>query len=217
MAGIGDIFRRFTRRSRAPEPGPAETFEAAPDIAPPDPPDLAPPEPLAWEHEDDAPEPDLAPPPDDLRGPLVGEPLSSQPAFDDPPLRESVGSPPFESTTSVPADNRDDGMVGVLDAPLVEVPDDDALVDDPLVLVCPYCGAEGQRVGSRCGNERCNRVIVRLPPWAQHRRHNWFMRRLSWRRIATACVVALLIVFVIWVNYPFAPDPVVLFKKTQPS
>jgi outer membrane protein assembly factor BamB len=30
-----------------------------------------------------------------------------------------------------------------------------------------------------------------------------------------ACAIALFMVFVIWINYPFAPNPVVLFKKTQ--
>lgn len=223
MPGFGDIFRKLTRRSRAPEPGPAESLEAPadttppdlPDLAPPDLPDLAPPEPLAWEQEDGSPDRDVASALDEIRSPLAGEPSAAQPAFDDQPLRGTVGSFPLDSPVGAPADHRDDGLVGVMEAPMVGVPDDDALADDPLILVCPYCGAEGQRVGSRCGNERCNRVIVRLPPWAQHRRHNWFMRRLSWKRIATACVFALLIVFVIWVNYPFAPDPVVLFKKTQ--
>lgn len=215
MAGIGDIFRRFTRRSRVPEPGPAETYEAAPDMAPPDPPDLAPPEPLAWEPENDASDRDPASSLDELRAPLAGEPMSSQPAFDDRPRRETMASTPLDSPATVPSGKRDDGGVGVLEAPLIGIPDDDALVGDPLLLECPYCGALDQRVGSRCTNQRCNRVIVRLPTWAQHRRHNWFARRFSWRRIAMACVFALLIVFVIWVNYPFAPDPVVLFKKTQ--
>ena len=215
MPGIGDIFRRFTRRPRAPQPDPAEAFEGARDSTPSEPADVSPPEPLAWEHADAAPERDAAPTMDELRDLVAGEPVSSQPAFDVRPLRETVGSPPFETAAGVPSDQRDDGSVGVLESTLIGVTDDDALIDDPLVLECPYCGAEGQRVGSRCANERCNRVIVRLPTWAQHRRHNWFMRRLSWRRIVTACIVALLIVFVIWVNYPFAPDPVVLFKKTQ--
>ena len=215
MPGIGDIFRRLTRRSRAPEP--AETFEAAPelDVTPADPPDLAPPEPLAWEHEDAAPPRAAAAEVDDLRFAPPAEPASSQAAFDDQPPRETLVSAPPEPQVSFAPEARDDSNVGVLDPPFVEIGDDDALAEDPLVLVCPYCGAEGQRVGSRCANERCNRVIVRLPTWAQRRRHNWFTRRISWRRIVTACVIALLIVFVIWVNYPFAPDPVVLFKKTQ--
>jgi len=139
--------------------------------------------------------------------------VSAQPTFDDPSIRETLVSPPLEAQAPLASNPSNQANVGVLEP--TRVADDDALIDDPLLLACPYCGAEGQRVGSRCANERCNRVIVRLPTWAQHRRHNWFMRRLSWRRIVTACVIALLIVFVIWVNYPFAPDPVVLFKKTQ--
>ena len=103
--------------------------------------------------------------------------------------------------------------VAVSDAPPVTA-GDDVLYDDHLLATCPYCGLEDQRVGSRCGNARCGQVIVRLPPWAQHRRQNWLARRLSWRRIITACIVALFIVFVIWINYPFAPNPVVLFKST---
>ena len=214
MPGIGDIFRRITRRSRAPEPELAETYDAGSDLPPPDPADLAPPEPLAWEPEDGGPALASTPELDDLRLTPPDQPVSSQAAFDDQPPRETLVSSPLEPQVSFATDTRDDSSVGILDPPFVEV-GDDVLVDDPLVLACPYCGAEGQRVGSRCANERCNRVIVRLPPWAQHRRHNWFTRRISWRRIVTACIAALLIVFVIWVNYPFAPDPVVLFKKTQ--
>ena len=214
MPGIGDIFRRITRRSRAPEPELAETYDAGSDLPPPDSADLAPPEPLAWEPEDGGPALASTPELDDLRLTPPDQPVSSQAAFDDQPPRETLVSSPLEPQVSFATDTRDDSNVGILDPPFVEV-GDDVLVDDPLVLACPYCGAEGQRVGSRCANERCNRVIVRLPPWAQHRRHNWFTRRISWRRIVTACIAALLIVFVIWVNYPFAPDPVVLFKKTQ--
>ena len=213
MPGIGDFFRRFSRRSRTPEP--ADPYVSTPDVAASDPPDFAAPDPPEWEPEDRAPSPVPGTTLDDLRPNPAREPVSAQPAFDDPPIRETLVSPPLEPPAPLASSPRDQANVGVLETPLVAVGDDDALVDDPLLLKCPYCGAEGQRVGSRCANERCNRVIVRLPTWAQHRRHNWFMRRLSWRRIVTACVVALLIVFVIWVNYPFAPDPVVLFKKTQ--
>lgn len=214
MPGIGDIFRRFSRRSRAPEPEPAEMYQDAADAPLPDPPNVPPPDPHAWQQERDGSPSASTPALDDV---LVSAPsgsMSSQPAFDDQPIRETLVPPPLEPQVGFAAEARDDSSVGVLDSPFVEVADD-ALVDDPMVLACPYCGAEGQRVGSRCGNRRCNRVIVRLPPWAQHRRRHWFVRRLSWRRIITACVVALLIVFMIWVNYPFAPDPVVFFKKTQ--
>ncbi len=208
MPGFGDIFRRVTRRSRAQETEPAATPDPGPDVTSPEPAD--------WERDTEPPFSGSTPAFEEVRVSPDGEPTSSQPALDDQPLRDDVpASPSFEPLVSFPSGPRDDGNVGVLEPPLVAVADDDALIDDPLILVCPYCGAEDQRVGARCANERCNRVIVRLPPWAQHRRHNWFARRLSWRRIVTACVVALFIVFVIWVNYPFAPDPVVLFKKTQ--
>ena len=89
--------------------------------------------------------------------------------------------------------------------------DDDVLHDDHLFLTCPYCGLEQQRIGARC--TKCNLVIVRLPRWAQRRHRGWITRRLSWRRLFIACAVVLIILFVVWINYPFAPDPVVLFKK----
>ena len=214
MPGIGDIFRRFSRRTRAPEAEPADMHQGAADAPEPDPSSVPPPAPQAWQQEGgDSP---IAPKPalDDVRVSGPSGAGSSQPAFDDQPIRETLVSPPQEPQVGFAADARGDSSVGVLDPPFIEVADDDGLVDDPMVLVCPYCGAGGQRVGSRCGNRRCNRVIVRLPTWAQRRRRNWLTQRLSWRRIVTACVIALLIVFVIWVNYPFAPDPVVLFKKT---
>ena len=96
---------------------------------------------------------------------------------------------------------------------VLDVADDDVLFHDHLLLECPYCGQPDQRVGARC--ERCTGVIVRLPTWAQRRRRNWIARRLSLRRIILASIVALFIVFVVWVNYPFAPNPVVFFKNTQ--
>lgn len=91
--------------------------------------------------------------------------------------------------------------------------DDDVLREDPLSTACPYCGLVDQRVGARC--QRCSQVVVRLPAWAQHRRHNWLFARLSWKRLIFASIVALLIVLVVWVNYPFAPNPLILLKKIQ--
>ena len=91
--------------------------------------------------------------------------------------------------------------------------DDDALREDHLVLECPYCGLVGQRIGSRC--EKCGQVVVRLPTWAQHRRRNWLLERLSWRRIITSCAIVLFILFIVWINYPFAPNPVIFFKNIQ--
>ena len=231
MPGIGDIFRRLSRRSRAPDPEPIETHEAAPaetyeaepaetheapaDVTYPDDPDLTSRDRPTWESADETPLPAPSPALEDFRFAPPDEPISSQSAFEHQPPRETPATPSFDLQESFTETPVGDTNVGVLEPPIIEVADDDALVEDPMVLECPYCGAEDQRVGSRCANERCNRVIVRIPPWAQHRRHNWLARRLSWRRIVMACVIALLIVFVIWVNYPFAPDPVVLFKKTQ--
>ena len=121
-------------------------------------------------------------------------------------------SPPAGAT------GRDGGLAAVAapaetPADHVSVADDDALLEDPLISNCPYCGTRGQKIGSRC--ERCSRVIVRLPGWAQHRRRNWLVRRLSWRRIIVAAVIALFIVFAVWVNYPFAPNPLILAKNIQ--
>lgn len=88
-----------------------------------------------------------------------------------------------------------------------------AAVDDHLVMECPYCGMPEQHIGSRC--DKCQQVIIRLPSWAQRRRQNWFTRRLSFQRILSAIVLALIITFVIWINYPFAPNPLILFKNIQ--
>ena len=88
-----------------------------------------------------------------------------------------------------------------------------AAIDDHLVMECPYCGMPEQHVGGRC--DKCQQVIIRLPSWAQRRRQNWFTRRLSFQRIMSAVVLALIITFVIWINYPFAPNPLILFKNIQ--
>lgn len=100
--------------------------------------------------------------------------------------------------------------VGVAPIP---VSDDDAATEDPLLSNCPYCGQANQRIGTRC--QRCSQVVVRLPAWAQHRRQNWLLARLSWRRIIFSAVVALFLLFVVWVNYPFAPNPLILLKNIQ--
>ena len=91
--------------------------------------------------------------------------------------------------------------------------DSPELIPDHLVIECPYCGLADQRMGSRCG--KCGQVIIRLPTWAQHRRRNWLLERLSWRRIVTSCAIVLFILFIVWINYPFAPNPLVFFKNIQ--
>ena len=130
-------------------------------------------------------------PPNDPPGPPLPTSDFAEPD-DDPPARIAVAD------VETDAETRTGAIVG--DAPA-----------DPMMLNCPYCGASENRVGSRCN--RCGRVIVRLPPWAQHRRQNWFLRRLSMRRIVAACVIVLFILFVVWINYPFAPNPIVLSRN----
>ena len=118
----------------------------------------------------------------------------------------SAGAP--AAAAAAPADG---GAFPGFERAAAPVIDDDVLYHDHLLLECPYCGRKEQRVGGRC--EHCNQVIVRLPTWAQRRRRNWITRRLSVRRMMLACVITLFIVFLVWVNYPFAPDPVVLFRN----
>ena len=182
-----------------PPSTPAGPLLSPPELAPSDfaPPELRPPELVA---------PELAPPE------LAPEntPITAPPAPAGIPDR--AGDAPLPPPPAAPDDAGDaadaaagaDADAGIADA---------AASDDPMLLICPYCGRPEQRVGSRC--ERCNGVIVRLPVWAQRRRRNWLSRRLSWRRIIAACFIVLLILFVVWINYPFAPNPVVLFKNIQ--
>lgn len=215
MPGIGDKFRRLWRRNK-------ESPENAPDLAAPEP-ELMSGEAAADAVADAAPDASsVAPPPlDDRPRPeaAAAEPLLlsstavAEPADAATTLSGSGGSGSSGSGTTTLEPPASPPPPGVATTPEAATADDDVLYADHLLLICPYCGLPEQRVGSRC--EKCHQVIVRLPPWAQRRRQNWFMRRLSWRRVITACVIVLFIVFVIWVNYPFAPNPVVLFKNVH--
>ena len=138
------------------------------------------------------------------------EPSPAPPA--EPPLVEPQGAMVVEPAGSAPVASAPVASASV-DVAQIRVTDDDAVTEDPLLSNCPYCGQANQRIGARC--QRCSQVIVRLPAWAQHRRHNWLLARLSWKRIIFSAIVALFLVFVVWVNYPFAPNPVILLKKVQ--
>ena len=206
MAGIGDLFRRNSGRSpEGEEPAPA--FEARqPGLTPGEPP-------VDDDAETSAPAASDSQP---ANADVVEEPLLRAVA---PPEASSRDEPAMPATGAAAQPGPKEPAfsasgVGAPDAPAI-TGDDDVLHEDYLLVTCPYCGLEDQRVGSRCLNERCSQVIVRLPAWAQHRRQNWLTRRLSWRRIITSCAIALFIVFVIWINYPFAPNPVVLLKQPQ--
>ena len=208
MAGFGNILRRFVGRLREQETAGSGEREPEPGLGPTthDPLD----EPM-----------DRAPVGvGRSMGPDVEEPLihpdpvvsASRPA-ESPGLAfttEPVASPATEAAGGLVAE----GLGGAsIDVGQTGFSDDDALIEDPLTANCPYCGLRDQRIGARC--ERCSQVIVRLPAWAQHRRRSWFINRLSWKRIIIASIIALFIIFVIWVNYPFAPNPVILFKNIQ--
>ena len=188
MAGFGNILRRITGRLREQEatPSPAEMPGA---VSAPGP-DLPPGPPAVAGQEGLSFGSEAAPAPTvELPGALVAEPAGPNP----------VRSNPVASTP--------------VDVGPTRLTDDDAIAEDSLLSNCPYCGQANQRIGTRC--QRCSRVVVRLPAWAQHRRHNWLLSRISWKRIIFSAAVSLFLVFVIWLNYPFAPNPVILLKKIQ--
>ena len=200
-------------------PPPASTL-AGPLLPPPEfaPPELRPPELASPElRPPELASPELRPP--ELASPGLAPPehtpITAPPAPDavpDRPRDAPLPPPPGAPDDAGDAADDDAGDAGAGDDADAGIADA-AASDDPMLLICPYCGRPEQRVGSRC--ERCNGVIVRLPVWAQRRRRNWLSRRLSWRRIIAACFIVLLILFVVWINYPFAPNPVVLFKNIQ--
>ena len=81
-------------------------------------------------------------------------------------------------------------------------------------VACTWCGAEDQVPESTC--RECARIIPSLPHWAyvlpSHKK--WFNRWLTRRRLLRLGVLGLLLGFVVWINFPFLPDPVVLlFRK----
>ena len=149
MAGFGDILRRITGRLREQEGAPSPA--ASPDAGSASMPDLPAGTPVAAGQEALSFGSEAAPGPMvDLPSAMVAEPVGSNPAASTP-------------VASVPVD------VGQ-----IRLPDDDAVAEDSLLSDCPYCGQSDQRIGTRC--QRCSRVVVRLPAWAQHRRHNWLFK-----------------------------------------
>ena len=76
---------------------------------------------------------------------------------------------------------------------------------------CSWCGAPEQVAGEFC--QSCGRILVRVPRWAETAASS--RRRLvTRRRILVTVLVMAFIGFVVWLNFPFVPDPViVLFKR----
>ena len=208
MAGFGNILRRIAGRLREQEEAPSDAGTTdqggAPGPNSPQPSnaprgggqDDLPQDPTVDESQATADSPTAPPRVIENPGLSFGSELAPAPGAERPGAMvvESVGSTP-------------------VDVGQIPLADDDAIAADPLTSNCPYCGLADQRVGGRC--ERCSRVIVRVPAWAQHRRQHWLLAKLSWRRIIFSAVVALFLVFVVWVNYPFAPNPLILLKKIQ--
>jgi outer membrane protein assembly factor BamB/predicted Fe-S protein YdhL (DUF1289 family) len=78
-------------------------------------------------------------------------------------------------------------------------------------LTCPWCGATDQASGNSC--QGCGRFLTRVPEWAETTPSS--QRRLITRKRVLMAVLAMVIVgFVVWLNFPFLPDPVIiLFKR----
>jgi eukaryotic-like serine/threonine-protein kinase len=76
-------------------------------------------------------------------------------------------------------------------------------------LLCPRCGAPEQVAGSFCRS--CGRVIVRVPEWAGPLRGR--RRLFTGRRVALLGILLAFLGFVLWLNFPFIPDPVILLFK----
>ncbi len=71
---------------------------------------------------------------------------------------------------------------------------------------CPHCGAQGQEAGAAC--ESCGRTIIALPRWAQSRAGP--RRILRGQRMVLAALSLVAVLAVVWVYYPFMPNPVTL-------
>ncbi|MCI0867801.1 MAG: PQQ-binding-like beta-propeller repeat protein [Chloroflexi bacterium] len=81
-------------------------------------------------------------------------------------------------------------------------------------VACRWCGAEDQVEGSPC--QQCDRIILTLPRWAYvlPSDRKWYNRWLTRRRLVRMGVLGLVLGFVVWINFPFLPDPVtLLFRK----
>ena len=80
-----------------------------------------------------------------------------------------------------------------------------------LTTTCPRCGAESQIPGDIC--QGCRHYIIELPEWALPARRRWLP---PWRRMVAPALVVLFLASVVWMSYPFIPNPVVLLFK-RPS
>ena len=85
-----------------------------------------------------------------------------------------------------------------------EIAHQDAQPESP--ITCHWCGAENQTPGQPC--EHCDRYIVELPDWVEQlpSQRKWLTRR----RAIRIGVIAIVLTFVVWLNFPFLPNPIIL-------
>jgi outer membrane protein assembly factor BamB len=76
-------------------------------------------------------------------------------------------------------------------------------------LTCRWCGAPEQVAGSFC--QSCGRAIVRVPEWADPLRGR--RKLFTGRRVAVLSILLAFLGFVVWLNFPFIPDPTILLLK----
>ena len=76
-------------------------------------------------------------------------------------------------------------------------------------VTCRWCGAENQIPGEPC--QRCDRSTVRMPRWARILPSN--QKWLTKRRVLRIAIAFILLVALVWFNYPFVPNPIILFFK----
>ncbi len=78
-------------------------------------------------------------------------------------------------------------------------------------LTCTQCGATDQTPGEHC--QGCGRFLAIVPEWAESTPSSR-RRLITRRRVVTTVLVLAFIGFVVWLNFPFLPDPVIiLFKR----
>ena len=76
-------------------------------------------------------------------------------------------------------------------------------------VTCRGCGAENQIQGQPCA--QCDRFIVELPSWVEQlpSQQKWLTRG----RAIRIGVIVIVLSFLLWLNYPFLPNPVTLIFK----
>ena len=85
------------------------------------------------------------------------------------------------------------------------------------VITCPLCGTEDQIPGHTCRS--CNRLIAGMPTWADDETSSVIhkKRHINRRRLTLFGFLILVAAFIVWLNFPFLPDPFITIFKTPTS